>query len=292
MVRDSVTTRPVEYRIIKPGDVSDIVQENGMLFYFVTGFNDPIPAYDIIHLTAMGQLLTPTGGWKARSPIQLHAETIGAAKMRNTAQAAVMRNGGFMSGIVKSPTALKPEQKEAIRQSFNTKHSGAANAGTTAILEFGLDYQQLTINPADLQMIEAMSFSVEDIARIYGIPPHMIGHLERSTNNNIEHQAIEYVQYCLLPWAIMMEQAFDGRIFRIAERAEMRFYTKLELNALMRGDVNARKEYYQTMLDRGVFSINEVRALEDMNEIPGGDMRLVQGNMITIENMQNGNPQD
>jgi HK97 family phage portal protein len=115
----------------------------------------------------------------------------------------------------------------------------------------------------------------------------MIGHLERSTNNNIEHQAIEYVQYCLMPWAIMMEQAFDSRVFRVSEKESGQYYTKLELNALMRGDVTARKEFYRMMLDRGVFSINEVRRFEDMNDTAGGDIRLVQANMIPLNLIEN-----
>lgn len=294
LVRDTVTTRPKEYRILHPSQVTDIKAEQGELFYFIDGMRDPVPHYDILHITASGQLLKKDN-YFGKSPIRLHAETIGAAKERNTYQATAIRNGGFLSGVMKFAQSLKPEQKEAIRESWRNKHGGAGNAGSMLILDNGVDYQQLTMNPEDAQLVETLKFSVEDIARIYGIPPHMIGHLERSTNNNIEHQAIEYVQYCLMPWATLIEQVFDSRIFRIAEKTAGRFYTKLELNALMRGDVTARKEYYMAMLDRGVFDIDEVRALEDMNPVENGKMRLVQGNMIPLgkidehyEKMNNG----
>lgn len=297
--RDPGSTRPTEYRIVHPCDVSDVKMVDGLLFYFIKGYREPLPFYDVIHVAAFGQG-TGANPYLGKSPIRVHAETIGAAKARAVYGAAIMKNGGFMSGIVKSSGPLTPQQKSDIRDGFNNRHAGAGNAGSTAILEYGLDYQQIAMSPEDVQMIEAMKFSVEDIARIYGIPPHMIGHLERSTNNNIEHQGIEYVQYCLSPWATAFEQAHDQRIFRQAERRAGQFYTKLELNALMRGDVAARREFYRLLLDRGVFDINEVRALEDLNPVPGGELRLVQANMIPLSQIEtfynqksvgNGNPQ-
>lgn len=288
LVRDRNTTRPIEYKIIHPLDVMDVKKIDGELMYYLHEVG-PIPFYDIIHITALGTGVGPNE-YQGKSPIRVHAETVGAAKFRNIYSHSSMKNGGMMSGILKHSGALTPEQKQAIRQSFVDRHSGAHNAGSTAILEFGMDYQQLAMNPVDVQLIEAMQFGVEDIARIYGIPPHMIGHLERSTNNNIEHQAIEYVQYCLMPWATALEQAFDNRIFRIAERDAGRYFTKLGLNALLRGDVKGRAEFYRLMLDRGIFSINEVRALEEMNAVENGDIRLVQANMMTIENAINNVP--
>jgi HK97 family phage portal protein len=280
--RDPVTQRPVEYQLLHPCKVLKIEEVDRELYYFVEGQKLPIPFYDMIHIAAMG-----SDGYTGKSPIRVHAETIGAAKSRNTYSASTMKNGGFLSGIIKYANALKPEQKEAIREGFQQKHAGSGNAGSTMILDYGMEYQPLTMSAADVQLIETMKFTVEDIARIYGIPPHMIGHLERSTNNNIEHQAIEYVQYCLMPWAIMMEQAFDSRVFRVSEKESGQYYTKLELNALMRGDVTARKEFYRMMLDRGVFSINEVRRFEDMNDTAGGDIRLVQANMIPLNLIEN-----
>lgn len=280
--RDPVTQRPIEYQLLHPCKIQKIEEVERELYYFVEGLKLPVPFYDMIHIAGMG-----FDGYTGKSPISMHSETIGAAKMRNTYSAESMKNGGFLSGIIKYANALKPEQKEAIREGFQNKHGGASKAGSTMILDYGMEYQPLTMSATDVQLIETMKFTVEDIARIYGIPPHMIGHLERSTNNNIEHQSIEYVQYCLMPWATVMEQGFDNRVFRVKEKESGQFYTKLELNALMRGDVNTRKEFYRMMLDRGVFSINEVRRLEDMNDTPGGDIRLVQANMIPLNLIEN-----
>jgi HK97 family phage portal protein len=289
LVRDPVTTRPTEYRIIPDGDVTDIQEWDGELVYSITGIG-AVMGYDMIHITAMGQVISTADSrqkYKGKSPIRLHAETVGVAKARQTHSASLMKNGGFVSGVIESPSVLKPEHKAALADSWQTRFGGSPNSGKTPILENGMTYKPLSITAADAQLIEAMKLGVEDIARIYGIPPHMIGHLERSTNNNIEHQAIEFVQYCLMPWAVQIEQAFDGRIFRRAEQDEARYFCRLELNALLRGDISSRREFYRLMLDRGVFNINEVRALEEMNAVAGGEIRLVQANMIPLDKIEN-----
>lgn len=268
--------RPKYYEIILPSHVTDIKDVDDRLYYHIQGVAEPIPYYDMIHITGMS-----LDGYMGKSPVRIHAESLGAALARNQYSASVMENGGFMSGIIKSAGQLKPEQKEGLRNSFMDRHTGAKNAGSIAVLEYGLEYQQLGMSPKDVQLIEAMKFTVEDVARIYGIPQHMIGNLDRSTNNNIEHQGIEYVQYCLMPWAVAFETAVDSRIHRIFDRG--RYYTKLELNALLRGDINSRKEFYKDMLDRGVFSINDVLGLEDMNPVAGGDTRMVMANMMPLD---------
>ena len=280
--RDPVTTRPIGYKLIEPGKVNEIKEFEEELFYFIDGMDQPVPFYDMIHIHTLG-----LDGYKGKSPIRIHAEMLGAAKARNEYSASVMENGGFLSGIIKAPGVLKPEQKEAIRSSWQDRHGGASKAGRVAVLDAGVDFQQLAMSPTDVQLIEMMKFSVSDIARIYGIPPHMIADLERSTNNNIEQQSIEFVQYCLMPIAKQMEEAFDSKVLRITEREQATYYVKLELNALLRGDLNARKEWYTQLLQFGVLSVNEVRRLEDYNTIgPDGDIHMVQANMIPLDKVE------
>lgn len=282
LMRDPVTTRPIGYKLIEPGRVQEIKEFEDDLYYFIEGFEQPVPYYDMVHICTMSM-----DGYKGKSPIRTHAEMLGAAKARNEYSASVMENGGFLSGILKTPGVLKPEQKEAIRASWQDRHGGASKAGKIAVLDAGVDFQQLAMSPTDVQLIEMMKFSVTDIARIYGIPPHMIADLERSTNNNIEQQSIEFVQYCLMPIAKQMEEAFDSKVLRINERQEGTYYVKLELNALLRGDLNARKEWYTQLLQFGVLSVNEVRRLEDYNTIgPDGDIHMVQANMIPLDKVE------
>jgi HK97 family phage portal protein len=281
--RDPATTRPIGYKLIPPRKVVEIKEVEEELYYFIEGMDLPVPYYDMIHISTMSM-----DGYQGKSPIRIHAEMLGAAKARNDYSAAVMENGGFMSGIIKTPGVLKPEQKEAIKQGWQGNYGGATNAGKVAVLDAGVDFQQLAMSPTDVQMIEMMKFTVEDIARIYGIPPHMIGDLERSTNNNIEQQSIEFVQYCLMPIAKQIEEAFDSKITKIQERQTGEYYVKLELNALLRGDLNARKEWYTQLLQFGVLSVNEVRQLEDYNGIgPDGDIHMVQANMMPLDQVEN-----
>lgn len=275
-IHRDTSTRPKYYEIIHPSLVIDIKDVDDRLYYHIQGLKDPIPYWDMIHITGMSM-----DGYMGKSPIRIHAESIGAALARNQYSAKVMENGGFLSGVIKTPGVLKPEQKQSIKDSWQDRHSGASNAGTVAVLDAGVEFQPLGMSPSDVQLIETLKFTVEDIARIYGIPQHMVGSLDRSTNNNIEHQGIEFVQYCLMPWAVAFETALDTKIHRVDDRG--RYYTKLELNALLRGDINTRKEYYKDMLDRGVFSIDDVRELEDMNPVDGGNTRMVMANMIPLD---------
>lgn len=147
-----------------------------------------------------------------------------------------------------------------------------------------MDFQPISVKPADAQLVEVMQFTVEEVARIFQIPPHKIGHLAKSSFNNIEEQSIEYVQDCLLPWAVRFEQAIDMKVFRQADRG--RYFVKFDLNALLRGDIEARKDFYREMLAHGVLSPNDVRRLEDMNPVEGGDVRMVQSNLIDIRYLE------
>jgi HK97 family phage portal protein len=265
--------RPSAYEFVHPKDVIDIVEVEGELFYIIAG--EAVSASDMVHISTLSK-----NGYFGLSPIQIHAQAIGAALKRNIHSNKAMENGSTLSGVLKYPHGLKPEQKEALRESWRARHGGVDNSGSVPILEYGVEFQALSMTPADIQLIEVLKFTVEDIARIYGIPPHMIGHLERSTNNNINQQSVEYVQYCLTPWAVQFEQELNRKIFRPNEKK--RYYIKLGLNALLRGDIDARREFYRLLLDRGVFSINEVRELEDMNKVEGGDLRMLQSSMIPL----------
>jgi phage portal protein BeeE len=136
----------------------------------------------------------------------------------------------------------------------------------------------------DAQFLESRRFSVNEVARWYRVPPHKIADLERSTNNNIEHQSIEFVTDTLMPWIKRLEDEANAKL--VGKRAQGTVYTKIAVNALMRGDSKSRAEFYRTMTQIGAMSINEVRALEDMNGIgPAGDEQLVQLNQTTLERL-------
>lgn len=278
MERNASSTRPASYRIIHPADVQEILMEEGEPYYKIKDFPEPVPYWDIIHITAL-----TTDGIMGKSPIQLHRDTIGAALGRSEYADSIMANGGYVSAVIESDAVIPDNVKQGLKDSWTSQYGGSANAGKVAILDRGLKLRPMSMPLTDQQYIESQKFGVEEIARIFGVPLHLIGSLDRATFSNIEQQSIEFVQNCLRPWAVNIEQAFDSKIFRILERDEMRFYTKFELNGLLRGDLNARKEYYSTMIQFGVMSINEVRALEEMNNIAEGDRYFVQANMIPLD---------
>jgi HK97 family phage portal protein len=183
----------------------DVVKN--MPVYDIEGYYRPLLWNEVIHIRALS-----TGDYWSKSPLRVHAETISAALSRNEYSASMMRNGGFIKGIIKVPTWLEDKQSKAIRESWGNLYGGVLNAGKTPVLEGGTEFQNISIDPADAQMVETMNFTVEELARIYLIPPHKVGHLSKSSFSNIEQQSIEYVQDCLTPWAVRFEQALDLKI--------------------------------------------------------------------------------
>jgi HK97 family phage portal protein len=275
IVRDSETGRPLGYKIIHPSMVKSVEVVKNMPVYDIEGYDRPLLWNEVIHIRALS-----TGDYWSKSPLRVHAETISAALSRNEYSASMMRNGGFIKGIIKVPTWLEDKQSKAIRESWGNLYGGVLNAGKTPVLEGGTEFQNISIDPADAQMVETMNFTVEELARIYLIPPHKVGHLSKSSFSNIEQQSIEYVQDCLTPWAVRFEQALDLKIYRVRETDH---FTKFELNALMRGDIAARTAFYVQMLSHSVYSPNEVRQLEDSNPVEGGDVRFVASNLIDLK---------
>lgn len=143
-----------------------------------------------------------------------------------------------------------------------------------------MTYERISIPPEDAQFIATRKFQKTEIATIYDIPPHMIADLERATNNNIEHQGMEFVQYCLRPSFVRIEEEFNRKLLREDEFGE--YYFLFGLNGLLRGDAKTRSEYYKNMNIVGAMSANEIRSLENMNSYDGGDEYFVQMNMQPV----------
>jgi len=150
-----------------------------------------------------------------------------------------------------------------------------------AVLEEGLKYHEIGLSPEASQFLQTRKYQLNEICRIFRVPPHMVGDLERATFSNIEHQSIEFVQYTIRPWLVRWEQAVFQRLLNEQER--MLYYVKFNVDGLLRGDFSTRMQGYATARQNGWMSINEIRALEEMNPIPdekGGNEYLVNGNMV------------
>ena len=147
-----------------------------------------------------------------------------------------------------------------------------------------MKYQQLSIPPDQAQFLETRKFQIDEIARIFRVPPHMVGDLEKSTFSNIEQQSLEFVKYTLNPWCVRWEQAMNQQLVLPSERSQV--FTKFNVDGLLRGDYQSRMNGYAIGRQNGWLSANDIRELEDMNHIPaeqGGDTYLVNGNMLPLD---------
>lgn len=270
--------RPVRIQLLHPTEIEPILTCDDELFYRdKTGLF--IPCYDIIHLKGVS-----TNGYKGKSPIAVHRDNLSLSISAQRYGEKFFNQGGNMSGVFKYPSTLKPEAYKRLKNDLIAQSTGLHDAHTPLLLEGGMTYERISIPPEDAQFIATRKFQKTEIATIYGVPPHMIADLERATNNNIEHQGMEFVQYCLMPYLVRLEEEFNRKLLRDDEFEE--FYFLFSLNGLLRGDTKTRSEFYKNMNMIGAMSANEIRALEDMNSYEGGDTYFVQANMQTIERAQ------
>src|SRR4030042_1111092 len=193
-------------------------------------------------------------------------EAIGLAMATQEHSARLFANGTRLGGLLKFPLgkALKDDTARGrVLSSWNKAFSGSVNAGKTALLEDGLEWQQMGMTSTDAQLLETMQFSIADISRIFGVPLHMLSELTRSTNNNIEFQGIEWVTNTIRPGAVRREEAMERDL--LFGRSSKTHGIAFDLDGLMRGDSKARAEYYRSGISNGYLSRNEVRIAEGMN---------------------------
>lgn len=219
---------------------------------------------------------------RALSPLDLHRHTFGVAIAARRHQAAVLGNAAQPKGALEIPTVLKPEDAKLLREDWERKHGGPDNAGRVAILDGGMTWKQIGMSNEDAQFVEMVNLTLDDIARIYRVPPHKIAKLDRATFGNIERQSIEFVRDTILPWARRHEERFNGWLLRPAERRE--FFVAYDLKGFLRGDAKARAEFYRQMFYVSAISPNEIRKLEDLAPIgPEGDRYFVQGATVPVD---------
>ena len=234
------------------------------------------PDFDVMHIPGLG-----FDGIIGYSPIALARDSIGLAKSSEEYGGSFFANGARPSGVLTHPGTVKDPAR--LRQSWENAYGGSNNTGKTIVLEEGMTYHQISIPNSEAQFLETRKFQVEDICRIFRVPPHLIAALDHATFSNIEHQSIEFVEHTIRPWAVRVEQSMNRILFNDAEKK--RYYIKFNLDGLLRGDYKSRMEGYAIGRQNGWMSANDIRELEEMNLIPkdeGGDLYLVNGNMIPI----------
>jgi HK97 family phage portal protein len=273
--------RPISLKILSPLDCRPYLDEvTDTLWYKHKG--ETIPAQDILHIPALS-----FDGILGKSPIRTAMDNIGLAMAAQEFGATFFGNGAHLGGVLQRPVGapkLEGPATKAMLDSWNNNYSGPANNHKTALLQEGTEYHRIGIPPEEAQFIETRKFQVAEICRIFRIPPHMVQDLERSTNNNIEHQGIEFVVHTLRPWLKRWEEELNRKLFREDEKGK--FYVKFNLDGLLRGDSKARGELYRTLFNTGAISPNEIRAMENMNAVEGGEQRFVQINMAPIDKIE------
>lgn len=236
-----------------------------------------LKAEDVLHIPGLG-----FDGLIGYSPIAMAKNAVGMTLACEEYGASFFANGANPGGVLEHPGVLKDPSK--VRESWNSVYRGVNNAHKIAVLEEGMKYQQIGIPPEEAQFLETRKFQINEIARLYRIPPHMIGDLDKSSFSNIEQQSLEFVKYTLDPWVIRWEQSLQRSLLLPGEKGK--YFIKLNVDGLLRGDYQSRMNGYAVGRQNGWFSANDIREMENMNPIPdeqGGNLYLINGAMTKLE---------
>ena len=267
--------RVIELLPINYSDVEIYTLEN-KLYYSDEKTGETHDSENILHF----KMITGPDGIKGLSPIEQCKNAIGWGMDVQEYSSTFFKNGGKLSGILESDRALSEQAIDRLRNSFNSNYGTLSGSNQTAVLEEGLKYKSISVTPDQAQFLASRQFSVEEVARIFGIPPHLLRDLSKSSFNNIEMQSQEFVSYSLMPYITKIELEMSLKLFR--KNVIGREYIKFNVNGLLRGNVKDRADYYKTAITNGWMSVNEVRQKEDLNRIEDGDNNYLQMNMTTI----------
>lgn len=218
-------------------------------------------------------------GYKGRSIITLAREAIGLGIATEQFGSALFENGARPSGVLKHPKALLAPAQERLKSQFAQRFSGIENAHKPLILEEGMEWVPLSINPDDAQFLETRKFQRSEIAGIFRVPAHFVNDLEKATFSNIEHQSLDFVMHSLRPWLKRIEQAINRDLLTDAERSE--YFVEFLIDALLQGDFETRMNGYALQIQNHISVPNEIRARENMNPIAGGDSFVETNNIQT-----------
>ena len=261
--------------------------DKGQLYYeYTTSADDaPISKGSIVRLKPSDVLHIPGLGFDGLvgySPIAMAKNAIGLAIATEEYGSKFFANGAQPSGVLEHPGTIKDPQR--VRDSWMSQFGGSANSNKIAVLEEGLKYTPISISPEQAQFLETRKFQINEIARIFRVPPHMVGDLEKSSFSNIEQQSLEFVKYTLEPWLVRWEQSIQRTLFSADEKK--RYFVRFNVEGLLRGDYASRMNGYAVGRQNGWMSANDIRELENLDRIPaeeGGDLYLINGKMTKLK---------
>ena len=258
--------RGVSLDLWHPMQVAPDRTDDGEVFYRVRidGSQESFSRDEVIHVPGLG-----FDGLKGFSRIAAARNALGLAQATEEFGSALFQNGVKASGVLEHPGKLSKEAHQRLSTSVNQEHGGRGNWLKLLILEEGMKWNQQSIPPEDAQFLETRKFQISEIARIFGVPPHLLGDLERATFSNIEQQSLEFLIYHLLPTLKKIEQELNRKLFRPTERGT--YFVEFLFDGLLRGDIESRYTAYATAVNNGWMNPNEVRERENMNPYLGGD---------------------
>jgi HK97 family phage portal protein len=237
----------------------------------------------MLHVPGLGY-----DGLKGQSVITWAArQAVGLALATEQHGSRLFSNGAKLGVVLKHPKVLSKDAANRLRTQFEQQHAGLSNVGKTLILEEGIDVSNISMTSEDAQFLETRRFQVEDIARFFGVPPHLIGHTDKQTSwgTGVEQNTLGFLIFTLLPWLTRFEQELNRKLFPRSP-----FYTQFKVQGLMRGDSKARSEYYASGHQNGWLTTNEIRRFEDLPPVPGGDTLFVQTNLAPMEQLIKAGP--
>lgn len=255
--------------------------ENGEIYYLYTseGKEYLLRNTEVLHIPGLG-----FDGLIGYSPIAMAKNAIGMALATEEYGAKFFSNGANPGGVLEHPGVVKDPHR--IRDSWNQVYQGTSNAHRVAVLEEGMKFSPIGIPPEQAQFLETRKYQTEEICRIFRVPPHLVGDLERATFSNIEHQSISFVVHTIRPWLVRIEQSINKALFSEEERHK--YFVSFLVEGLLRGDYESRMRGYSIGIQNGFMSPNDVRSLENMNPIPsdeGGNTYMVNGNMLKLKDV-------
>ena len=273
---------------LMPNKMSVDRDESGHLYYTYQRSTDEAPTMegssvilkpeDVLHIPGLG-----FDGLVGYSPIAMAKNAIGMAIACEEFGAKFFANGAAPSGVLEHPGTIKDPGR--VREAWQSQFGGSSNSGKVAVLEEGMKYTPISISPEQAQFLETRKFQINEIARIFRVPPHMVGDLEKSSFSNIEQQSLEFVKYTLDPWVIRWEQSLMRTL--LTQDEKKMYFAKFNLDGLLRGDYQSRMNGYAIGRQNGWMSANDIRELENLDRIPteeGGDLYLINGNMLPMKN--------
>lgn len=278
IIRNPSTNRPIGYRLYHKKDIRVVVEHKRQDKYYevIPEKNRRIDEMDMLHLSDLSY-----DGETGIGRIGLARKSLQIYKRSDDTQKEVQESATLLSGYVKIDRVLDEEQLKMIKSSFENAYGGSK--GGVAVLDESMEFTPFdyTMNLADAEFIASRKFTGEDILRWFRYPQHMAGNLDRMTDNNIEQISIEYVNYCLRPIVKLMEKELNYKLLRPTERPQT--YIKGKLKSLLRGDIETRMRFYETMWKIGALTPNMALVLEDMNPVDGGDKVYTDLQKIPVE---------